>query len=168
MLTDIQIAAVRTACFGDPTAAALIAAGNANGLLEHLNTETTFIVWRPVVDVEEIGRVVSYVAVVNLTATNLSRVTNFLALNRESFDPSRSDIRQYFADAFSGALGGQGQNTRDALEAMYRRAALRVEAMLATGTGSTASPGILSYEGTLAPYEATAIVFHDDGTIWTP
>ena len=48
------------------------------------------------------------------------------------------------ADAYSGALGGEGANTRAALDALYRRLALRGEQIYCTGTGTTVAPGALN------------------------
>ena len=67
---------------------------------------------------EEIGKTVSYVAVAAMTTANLDRVRSFHTLNPEEFDPSRLDVRTFWADTFSGALGGEGANTRAALEAL--------------------------------------------------
>jgi hypothetical protein len=43
-----------------------------------------------------------------------------------------------------------GAATRDALSALWRRAATRGEALYATGTGTTATPGVLVFEGTIS------------------
>jgi hypothetical protein len=58
-------------------------------------------------------------------------------------------------DTFSGALGGQGQATRDALDALYRRTATRGERLYATGAGTTVSPGVLVYEGNISTGDIT-------------
>lgn len=61
-----------------------------------------------------------------------------------SVNPSRANVRQGVADIFSGA-GGAAQRTH--LLAISRRKSSRVETLFATGTGSTASPATMSYEG---------------------
>jgi hypothetical protein len=64
-------------------------------------------------------------------------------------NPSQTNVRQGFADVFSGAQAGPvAQRTH--LLAMARRKATRVEKLLATGTGSTASPAVMGYEGPLS------------------
>ncbi len=63
-------------------------------------------------------------------------------------DPSQENVRQGFADVFSG---GTGSAQRQHLLAMARRKASRVEKLLATGTGSTGSPATMGYEGPM-PY----------------
>lgn len=59
-------------------------------------------------------------------------------------NPSLANARTAIADIFSGA-GGLAQRTH--LLAMGRRKASRFEKLLATGTGSTGSPGFLVVEG---------------------
>ena len=167
MLTPEQVVSLRAACFADPTASAFITNGQANELGEWLNTASPYIVWKKQVMTEEVGKTISYIALAAMTATNLSRVQTFYDLNPEEFQP-RSDIRTYFADAFSGALGGEGANTRAALEDLCRRAATNGERLLSSGVGSTAQPGDLTYEGFIPITQAVSIVFRDNGTIWTP
>ena len=70
-------------------------------------------------------------------------------MNPESFVPT-ADVESYWDTTFSGALGGQGQATRDALVALWRRFALRGEKLYATGTGTTVSPGSLVVEGSIS------------------
>jgi hypothetical protein len=60
-----------------------------------------------------------------------------------SINASLPNIRQGIADIFPA--GAQ----RTHLLAIARRKALRIERLFATGTGSTASPGVLTFEGTL-------------------
>jgi hypothetical protein len=61
-----------------------------------------------------------------------------------SINASLPNIRQGIADIFPA--GAQ----RTHLLAIARRKALRIERLFATGTGSTASPGVFSFEGTLS------------------
>lgn len=157
-LSTTQLTTLKAAILAetDPTFVGYRNAGDNAGMANWYNVPSSVIVWRKKVPSEEIGKTVNYVAVVNLTATNLARVTDFLRLNPVEFDPSRSDIRDYFSQAFGGALGGQGQATRDALEAMYRRAATRGEALYETGTGTTVSPATLGYEGSITTDDVRA------------
>lgn len=108
-----------------------------------------WVVWRSSVPTLDIGRAVNYVAVAAMTTANLDRVRMFCEMNPSSFNPSRSDIRTFMSDTFSGALGGQGQASRDALDALYRRNATLIEKVLSSGTGSTASPATLGYEDSI-------------------
>lgn len=158
-LTTQQLTTLKACIHAVPEWAALPNnSDTASAITTGLNATATpaWIVWRRAVPTTEIGLTVNYVAVAAMTTANLDRVKTFIALNPESFDPSRNDIRTYMADTFSGALGGQGQATRDALEAMYRRSATSGEKCLSTGTGSTASPAVMGYEGSLTYQQVEA------------
>jgi hypothetical protein len=155
-LTPTQLATLKAAILAD---SALNAQPNTNVgnsvIAESMNAPASpaFVVWKTLVQTGSIGKTVNYVAVAAMTTANLERLNNFLGMNPSEFDPGRADIRAFMADTFSGALGGQGQATRDALDALYRRNALLIEKILATGTGSTASPAVMGREGTITPDE---------------
>jgi hypothetical protein len=155
-LTTAQLATLKAAILADPVLNALPNTNVGNSVIAvTLNAPATpaFIVWKTVVQSTRIGKTVNYVAVAAMTTANLERLNNFLGMNPSDFDPARADIRTFMADTFSGALGGQGQATRDALEALYRRAALAAEKIFSTGTGSTASPAVVGREGPITPDE---------------
>lgn len=153
-------AALKAHILASPDLAPLVTSGDYQAIANILNLTATpdFYCWRPSMPTREIGQVISYVALAAMTTANLDRVRTFDTLNPESFDPSRADIRQYMADTFSGALGGQGQATRDALEAAYRDKATRAEKIVATGTGSFASPATFGWEGALSAFDIGPIL----------
>jgi hypothetical protein len=64
-------------------------------------------------------------------------------------NPSLPQVRQAFGDIFSGNTAPAPAN-RTHLLAIARRKATRAERLFAAGTGSTASPGTLTFEGTLS------------------
>jgi hypothetical protein len=65
-----------------------------------------------------------------------------------SIDASKANVRQAFVDIFSGT--GNAAANRTHLNAVARRKASRLEKLFATGTGSTASPAVMGYEGTVS------------------
>ena len=145
-LTAPQLQTLKTDILAN-TDPAFVAARNAqnNGqMAAWYNVNSTFIVFKPTAPTADIGDIVNYVAVAALTDISVNKLNIFYTLNPSQFEPVRSDERTYLADVFSGALGGQGQATRDALDAYYRRAALRGEKLYCTGTGTTAIPGALN------------------------
>lgn len=148
-LTPAQLTTLRTNILNsvDPEVIAARDIRNDNELARLYNLPSAFIVFKTSVQTMDIGKTINYVAYEAMTAGNISKLEGFIRLNPSSFLPTRSDIRAFFQNVFSGALGGEGQNTRDAMEALYRRAALRIEQLFATGTGTTLSPGTLVYEG---------------------
>jgi hypothetical protein len=61
-----------------------------------------------------------------------------------AFNAADTGQRQGLMDAF-----GAGTTTRTNLITLARRPARRIEQLFATGTGSTGSPGIMTFEGRL-------------------
>jgi hypothetical protein len=100
------------------------------------------VCWKSSVPTAAVGKTVDYVAVEAMTDANRTRVTTFYTMNPTSFEP-RSDVRTFWENTFSGALGGQGQATRDALLALWKRTMTVGESILKTGVGSDASPATL-------------------------
>lgn len=71
---------------------------------------------------------------------------------RTFVNPSAANVRQAFADIFSGA-GGATQ--RNHLAVLSLRKATRAEKLFATGTGSFASPATMGFEGALTYQDVT-------------
>lgn len=65
-------------------------------------------------------------------------------------NPSLANVRQAFLDIFSGTQAPAPAN-RTHLSAMARRRANYGEQLYATGTGSTGSPALMSFEGDISP-----------------
>lgn len=90
----------------------------------------------------------------------ITRSVGELTAWQEIFDaqgmtnPSLANVRQAFADIFSGA--GNAAANRTHLLAVARRRATRLEKLLATGTGSTGSPATMGYEGRIEYWEIEA------------
>lgn len=152
-LTQAQIQTLANAIAAETDASVIQwrtpATRDDGSLRNWLNLPSTFIAWKSSVQTREVGIAVNYVSVEAMTDANRGRITTFYAMNPEKFSPARQDIRDYWANTFSGALGGQGQTTRDALLALWKRAATRYEKVFATGTGTDAAPGLLTLEGTV-------------------
>lgn len=117
-----------------------------------LDASPTFWVWRTGVSLKEIYETTTADATAWSTTAYIARSTAERDAWRDVFVLSGTinfsllNARQGLADIFSGAPGaGQRQH----LLAIGRRPARRIEQLLATGTGSTASPGTLTFEGRL-------------------
>jgi hypothetical protein len=155
-LTNAQLLTLKAAIAAetDPTFVGYRTAGSTGQMAEwySANTSPAFIVYRSSVATAEVGKAVNYVAVEAMTDINRARITTFYTMNPMSFAP-RDDVRSYWDATFSGTLGGQGQASRDALTALWKRTARRVERVFATGAGSDASPGTLVVEGPISNEE---------------
>lgn len=66
----------------------------------------------------------------------------------DTINASLANVRQAFSDIFSGT--GNAALNRTHLLAVARRKTTRIEKLLATGTGSTASPAVMGFEGTVS------------------
>ena len=162
--TPAQITALRAAIFADAPSAALLAAGDTQGLRTRLNADAGFIAWKSSVSITETGRVFNGAEWAGMTSANHTRLQT-VAQYMATYRPELADVRAMFNDIWSGA---GGTVTRPALLALWKRPTLRAERMLATGNGLDATPGILTWEGTISDHTTAVLVFRDNGTIWTP
>jgi len=167
MLTPDQVTALRAKVFAEPEAAAMLSAGNSNGLWAYLNTETEFIVWRTRVSQDEIMQNgFDWTRVDNLSV-GAARVWEWMFDNMENIiNPSKPNVRAGIDAVWKGTA--QDLAVRAAVYVHCKRAATNAERMLATGTGATADPGTMTFEGECSHVDANLLTFHDDGTIWTP
>jgi hypothetical protein len=109
-------------------------------------TNPVKVVWRNAIPVYQVGQSMLSADVANLTATNLTRLQTLAQYALQGFTGS-VDTEAGFNDIFSVA-GAAG--TRALLHAVWRRTALRIEALFATGTGSDAVPATLGFEGQIS------------------
>jgi len=151
-LTAAQLPTLKSAINAetDPTFVGYRTNGQ-NGLMAafYNAAHASFVVYKSSVTIADVGKAINYVAFEALTTANLEKINTFTRVNMQTFPPSKADIRTFWSNVFSGALGGQGQATRDALDALWRRLATRGERLYATGTGTTVDPGVLVFEGNI-------------------
>ncbi len=153
MLTPAQIATLGTYITSQPDLASLPVSSDGNfevARLLNLEAVPTFWVYKSLVQIKDIGESFNGAELAGLTTGNISRLTCIGIFSRLGINPSRADVRAFFADVFSGA---GGVLTRANLDTLWRRPARRIERLFATGTGSTAAPGTLVFEGVISPSE---------------
>lgn len=158
MLTDAQIPTLRTAIQNetDPAFVTLRNAGATGDMAAFFNQDASpeYWVWRTrVMKRELVTSVGPEGTTFNWTGTGfITRSVGERDAWRELFDgsgsvnPSLDNVRTAFGDIFSGATAPAPAN-RTHLLAVSRRKATRGEKLFATGTGSTASPAKLGFEG---------------------
>ena len=147
-LTPAQMATVK---------ANILASGDMNTLpnntdgsyaiaaLYNLPASPAFTVWKTNVSINDVGKKFVGTELAGLTTGNQTRLQTLAQYLVDGVNPSLSDNRLFFDDVFSGA---GGTNTRAALLILWKRTATRFEKLLiASGTGSDASPAVLGYEG---------------------
>ena len=147
-MTPSQLTILKAAILAETTPAfvTLRQANNEQGMADWYNGASTFIVWKPTVTIIETGQVFNGTEWAGMTSANHTRLQT-VAQYLSSYNPGIADIRAMFNDIWSGA---GGTNTRAALLALWKRVALRGEKVFATGTGTDALPGTLTFISTLS------------------
>jgi hypothetical protein len=150
-ITQQQATTLKAACTADPTCLGLMQAADDVGMAAWFNTvEAAYIVWRSDVTTTEARKVMVWTEIDALTAGK-ARIWDWM---REGgvLDARDTNIRQGLSDAFSAATA-----TRTALIALAKRAATRAEKALATGAGTSGSPSIMTFVGSITYADASLI-----------
>mgnify|MGYP000402571789 CR=1 FL=1 len=149
-LTTTQLNTLRTYINADPVLSAFPLTGDgAYEIAIRLNQDATpvFTVWKTSVPTKDVGQAINSTELSGLTTANTSRLQVLEQFSGGSFNPSRADTRAGFDSIFSGA---GGTLTRTALLALWKRSAKVIEKVLATGTGTDATPATLTFEGDIS------------------
>ena len=149
MLTDAQKLVLKADILADPILDAF--PHTTDGAYEiaqryDLLAVPTCIAWKTSVSVQEImdnGFVWTYVD--NMTIGK-ARIWDWMT-QYGSINPSKTNIRSGIDEAYKG--NAEALLAREAVYVHCRRAITRAEKLFATGTGTTASPAIMSFEGSL-------------------
>jgi hypothetical protein len=112
----------------------------------NLLSSPDYTVWEGNVSLEEVGTNLDGVELGNLTTANSNRLAVFFQTNTGGAVPSRLDHRAFFDDVFSGAGGA---TTRANLLLVWKRLSLRIEELLASGTGTDPDPATMGFEGSV-------------------
>lgn len=116
---------------------------------------TTFTVWKTLVTITQIGDNLVATELAGLSTLNATRLQTIALFSEGGVNPALADRRAFFDDVFSGAGGAL---TREKLLILWKRTATRLEKLLATGTGSDASPATLSFEGAVTAQQISDIL----------
>ena len=152
-LTDSQaqtlVAALRADT--DPAVVSALAAGNNETIANNYNAPTTFVVWRSAVYPQEYREAIVWTAV-DALSVGKARIWEWITQGMTApIDATKTNIRQGIADAW-----GASSATGLALQAVAKRPATKAEKLFATGTGTTANPGLLTWEGMLHHSDVTS------------
>jgi hypothetical protein len=106
------------------------------------NLDSTFVVWRTSVAVNEYRAAITWTEVDALTVGK-ARIWDWITAQMTlPLNASVASVRQGLADCW-----GAQTATRAGLIAAGKRFATRCEALFATGTGTSGTPGALVFEG---------------------
>lgn len=163
-LTTAQLTTIRTfACADTATARPLVLAGDSAGVRGWLNTAGTFVVWRTSVSREEVMRDPGFDwARVDNLSVGKARIWDWM-FAFGTIDASRANIRAGIDAVWVGTAADLALRT--AVYAVVKRNALRVEQSLATGTGTTATPGMLTWEGAMSETDSGRLLYTDSGAL---
>lgn len=170
-LSTAQIAILKTAIAADVNVAAFLAAGATGAIQNYYNTAGSFVVWSTGVNVSDIYDKIVWANmtpadVPDATATWTNRALSCqgkqfniqtLLQGRQTLDATKANLRAGLQDALTnipsgvgGALVGGGWA---AVNLVLQRMATNAEKLFATGTGTTASPGLLVFQGAISDYD---------------
>ena len=124
-----------------------IAAFDDQLIADAMNTAASpsFWVWKTVLLPADYRAIIVWTEVDALTVAKARIFEWMTGLLTQPLNPSDLNQRQGIADTF-----GAGATTRTNLLTLGRRLATRAEKLFATGTGSTASPATMAFEGQLS------------------
>lgn len=154
-MTPAQLLTLRTAVLADQELAAV--GRNDTELARLLNLPTAFICWRTLVSQDEIMQNgFNWVRVDNLSVGK-ARIWEWLFDNsQQAINPSKPNVRAGIAECWKGTAPDLA--VQAAVLAHCKRAATRAESILASGTGTDATPGMFGYEGQVS--------INDIGAMW--
>lgn len=147
-LTTAQNALIKSAILADPQMSTAIAGDDGAYFIASLfNLKATpdFIVWRTDIPTQDIKKAVVWTEYIGRSPGEQGAFT--LMISNGILDAAQINVRQGIADIFSGPSGA---GSRGALLQIAKRPALRVEKLLATGTGTDAVPATMGFEGFIA------------------
>lgn len=131
-------------------------------IVSYYNETSTFVVWKTVVDPNDIMRNgMDWTRVDNLT-NGKARIWDWMT-RLGTFDASRPNIRAGIDAAWVGTAADLA--VRATVYSHCKRPATRAESVLATGNGTDAIPGTMSFEGSITPGEVVRMVWNDDGSL---
>lgn len=152
-LTSTQRSTLKALVLATPALAALAASGDNQGIADGLNVASTFVVWRTSVSSDELFEAYVWTEMDSLTQARFNSLT--LLLSKGTFNPSHSNIQSAVLQIFAGAALA---TTRSNIIALGKRFATLAERQFVTGTGTSGSPGLLVFEGSISASDVTAIM----------
>jgi hypothetical protein len=162
-LTNAQLVALRAAIFANPTAAALLQAGDTTGLLAWCNALTTTRRWLSAAPVLEIEEAPGYTTYGSLTQGARDSWALFL---RNPRDFGRNRVR-----AWVTSIWGAADASSNAEAILLAGTALASNAQVALGGVSRGTGTVTAlanaYDEDITILEATRLIFRDNGATWT-
>lgn len=158
-LTSTQVATLKAACIADVVVCKpLHDAADDTGLAAYFNGDTiTYIVWRTAVTKEEITQDAAFdwTRVDNLSVGKARIWTEMFDNGSRAINAANSNVRAGIAAVWTGTAADNA--VQAAVLAKCKRSATRAERILASGTGTTVAPALLTFQGAISVAEASLI-----------
>lgn len=165
--TQSELNTLKSAAQAEPSIQGCLTEGNDVCVADWFNGGSSFVVWKSKVTKDayqtETGPTTG-------TTFNWSGTGGYIARSQGERDawntlfsaagyvnPSRANVIAAFNDIFSGSGAGAVSN-RALLLDLSKRVATNAERSLATGAGTTASPGVMTWEGVISPNDIYIIM----------
>jgi hypothetical protein len=146
MLTAAQETTLAAAIKANADCAAWLPTRIDSEIAAYYNGASTFVVWRSSIPVEEYREAIVWTEVDALTTGSKYRIWEWMTGDFTlPIEPSKANVRAGLADCWAS-----NTTTRANLLAIAKRNATKAERLFVTGTGTTATPGTLGWEGTLS------------------
>ena len=148
-LTPAQLTTLKADIQGNTNQTVIdaLAAGANNAIADWYNETASpdWWVYKLNVPIEEVSEAIELDDIANMTTGDNEKLKTFYALRTASgVFPSKASERTGFDDIFSAAAGDDSQQ---ALAALWRRTASNFEKLFSTGTGSNADPATMEVQG---------------------
>jgi len=154
-LTDAQKTTLKADILAntDPAVVAALAAGDVGVIANWYNQPASpdYWIYKGVVPIDEVSAAIQLDDVANMTTGDNEKLKTFYTIRSVSgVFASKASDRVGFDDIFSAAAGDDSQQ---ALIALWKRLASNVEKVFATGAGTNATPSDAGYFGPIAYQE---------------
>lgn len=154
-LTDAQLVTFKADLDAntDPAITQAITDGTNNVIAGWYNDDKTgYYVWRTNITTAEVKDVVDWTEFIGRSSGE--RGAFMLLIEDGIVNAGKTNVRQGFADIFSGP---NGATTRNALTTLAKRLGSNIEAVLvSSGTGTENDPGSLTFEGAINRLDVAA------------
>jgi len=183
-MTPEQITTLRAAIAADANLVALRAAKDTQGICDYLNGPTAgFVLWQTAVPIQTVYDSITWANLTPADAPDGTATWTNRALccqgkqfniqtmlqGRDSINATKANVRAGLQDGLTQIPSGVSGANRSAgwttLQTAMQRLATVAEKVFATGTGTTGSPAIPSFEGLVQVGEVNAACFSDSG-VW--
>lgn len=154
MLLPEYYSAVKADILASPDLLQWWNAGNPGVIAELYNTAAApdYIVWRTSVPFSEVMNYIDWTRVDNLTNGSKYRIWEYMdRFSGGMLNPSQENTRKGIDATWIGTAADLA--VRASIYARCKRLATRLEKVLATGSGTTASPSVMGFEGLVRPEE---------------